>query len=194
MKPYASLAGRTRQALADLEYPAQRPVTSKTTHLLTERIDQLQHLFPEVFAEGKIDWDKLRAALGDCVDERSERYSFTWTGKREAIRLLQAPSRARLIPARDESVERLAELVADDRIWFGPDGNGVPVLKRFLSEVKPGFTSLTIWKREEVGDMQDGRRSLRELFGDTGSSSLQSRRAIPSFPPSPRSARNASGA
>jgi adenine-specific DNA-methyltransferase len=64
------------------------------------------------------------------------------------------------------SKERFAELVADNRIWFGEDGNNVPRLKRFLSEVKQGLTSLTIWKREEVGDTQDARRMIREIFGD----------------------------
>lgn len=63
---------------------------------------------------------------------------------------------------------RYDALVADNRIWFGAKGSAVPSLKRFLSEVKSGMTSLTIWKRDEVGDSQQGRRTLRDLFGDTG--------------------------
>jgi adenine-specific DNA-methyltransferase len=63
---------------------------------------------------------------------------------------------------------RFAELVADNRIWFGTDGNSVPSVKRFLSEVKEGITSLTIWKRDEVGDNQNARRIIREFFGDIG--------------------------
>ena len=42
-------------------------------------------MLPQVFTEGKIDVDKLHAALGDAADERPERYSFTWAGKRAAI-------------------------------------------------------------------------------------------------------------
>ncbi len=60
---------------------------------------------PQAFTEGKIDLEKLRATLGDLADDRLERYSFSWAGKRDAIRLLQAPSRATLIPARDESLD-----------------------------------------------------------------------------------------
>ena len=64
--------------------------------------------------------------------------------------------------------KRFHELVADNRIWFGKDGNNVPSIKRFLSEVKDGITPLTIWTRKEVGDNQGARRAIRDLFGDTG--------------------------
>jgi len=77
-------------------------VTRKTPDVLLENIERLKSLFPEAFTEGKIDWEKLKAALGELVDERPERYSFTWAGKRDAIRLLQTPSRATLVPARNE--------------------------------------------------------------------------------------------
>jgi adenine-specific DNA-methyltransferase len=71
---------------------------------MSERVKFLRELFPEAVAEGKVDWDKLRTALGDAVDGKAERYSFSWAGKRDAIRLLQMPSRATLNPAPDESV------------------------------------------------------------------------------------------
>jgi len=72
--------------------------------LVAERTQQLHALLPEAFTEGRVDFDRLRAALGDVVDGRPERYSFTWAGKRDAIRLLQTPSRATLAPCREESV------------------------------------------------------------------------------------------
>jgi adenine-specific DNA-methyltransferase len=72
---------------------------------LADRLDALRILIPEAFAEGGIDFDKLRAALGGDLDNSPERYTFTWAGKREAIQLLQEPSRATLAPALDESVE-----------------------------------------------------------------------------------------
>ena len=85
--------------------PAKRgePVAMTTPDLVGERVRQLQALFPDVVTEGRVDFDKLRAALGDTVNGESERYSFTWSGKRDAIRLLQMPSRATLLPAPDES-------------------------------------------------------------------------------------------
>ena len=60
--------------------------------------------------------------------------------------------------------ERYEEMVADNRIWFGEDGNNVPAPKRFLSEVKQGLTPMTIWKYTEVGHNQDSMRELREIF------------------------------
>ena len=72
--------------------------------VLAERIEQLRKVMPEAFSEGKVDLDKMREALGDAVDDRPERYSFTWAGKRDAIRMLQQQSRATLRPARSESV------------------------------------------------------------------------------------------
>lgn len=57
-------------------------------------------------------------------------------------------------------------LIQDNRIWFGPDGNSIPSLKRFLSEVKQGITPQTILLREDVGDTQEGKKLIKELFGD----------------------------
>lgn len=62
-------------------------------------------IFPEVVAEGKVDFEKLKTTLGEIVDDRPERYSFAWAGKRDAVRLLQVPSRGTLKPCLEESVD-----------------------------------------------------------------------------------------
>jgi len=62
--------------------------------------------------------------------------------------------------------ERFTELLADNRIWFGKDGNSVPRLKRFLSEVKSTITPLTVWTYQEVSHSQDAKKELKELFDD----------------------------
>ncbi len=62
------------------------------------------------------------------------------------------------------SKEKFAELVADNRIWFGKDGNNVPAVKRFLSEVKDGMTAMTIWKYQEVGHNQEAKKEIK-AFG-----------------------------
>lgn len=61
--------------------------------------------------------------------------------------------------------EKFEELVKDNRIWFGKNGNGLPRLKTFLSEVQEGLVSKTIWYRTEVGDNQESKREIKELFG-----------------------------
>ena len=62
------------------------------------------------------------------------------------------------------SEEKFKEMLLDNRVWFGEDGNGVPRQKRFLSEVKNSITPMTIWKYTEVGHSQDATKKLKELF------------------------------
>jgi len=56
------------------------------------------------------------------------------------------------------------EYVKDNRIWFGENGNNVPRIKRFLSEVKQGITPMTVWKYTEVGHSQEASQKLKKLF------------------------------
>ncbi len=67
------------------------------------------------------------------------------------------------------SQEKLTELDADGRVWWGPKGEGVPRLKRFLSEVKQGVVPQTIWSYEQAGHTQDAKKELVRLmdFEDT---------------------------
>ena len=62
--------------------------------------------------------------------------------------------------------ERFLELKQDNRIWFGKDGNNVPSMKKFLSEVKDGSVSKTIWFRSEVGDNQEAKKEVKEFNSD----------------------------
>ena len=66
------------------------------------------------------------------------------------------------------SKERMKELIEDNRVWFGRNGDGVPRIKRFLSEVQSGTVPVTWWKREDFGDNQEATQELRALFNDTG--------------------------
>ena len=61
------------------------------------------------------------------------------------------------------SKEKFDELVKDSRIWLGESGNSMPRLKRFLTDVKEGLVSKTIWLRTEVGDNQDAKREVKEI-------------------------------
>ncbi len=64
------------------------------------------------------------------------------------------------------SPERYLELVADNRIWFASDGQGVPRFKRFLSEVQDGSIPVTWWNYQDCGHNQDAKKELKELFQD----------------------------
>lgn len=69
-----------------------------------KKMDTLRKLFPEVFSEEKIDWEKLRATLGENINFANERYVLNWAGKSDAFRVMQHPSSQTLIPVKDESV------------------------------------------------------------------------------------------
>lgn len=62
------------------------------------------------------------------------------------------------------SEKRFQEFIADNRIWFGNEGNSVPSIKRFLNEVKNTVTPMTIWKYSDVGHSQEASQSLKKLF------------------------------
>lgn len=62
------------------------------------------------------------------------------------------------------SQERFKEMLDDNRIYFGANGNNAPSLKRFLSEVKQTVTPMTIWKYTEVGHSQDATKNLKSIF------------------------------
>lgn len=78
---------------------------SKSMDIVADNISKLKELFPEVFTEGKVDFDALKEVLGDYIDGREERYSFTWNGKSKARMLAQTPSTGTLRPCKDESVD-----------------------------------------------------------------------------------------
>ena len=61
------------------------------------------------------------------------------------------------------------ERLRDNRIWFGPDGDSVPCIKRFLSELKyEGMAPTSILFYKEVGHSQEGAQEVVSLFGDKG--------------------------
>ena len=61
------------------------------------------------------------------------------------------------------SENKFKELCADNRIWFGETGNNVPSVKKFLTEVKDGSTSMTVWLYTEVGHNQDAKKEIKEF-------------------------------
>lgn len=74
--------------------------------LTEDRLKELQAVVPEAFADGRINWDTLREALGDTLeDETKEHFGLFWPGKREARRLTAMPSKGTLIPQPGEGVD-----------------------------------------------------------------------------------------
>ncbi len=74
--------------------------------IAADKHEELLRLFPEARTEGgKIDFDRLRLALGDAVDVAKERYGLTWPGKADCFKAIQTPSLGTLRPCPEESVD-----------------------------------------------------------------------------------------
>ena len=71
--------------------------------IVQDNLGKLKDIFPDVFTEDKIDFDKLKACLEEYVEQESERYSFNWFGKSKARQIAQAPSTGTLRPCPEES-------------------------------------------------------------------------------------------
>lgn len=65
------------------------------------------------------------------------------------------------------SKQKFEEMDADNRIWWGADGNNTPRIKRFLSEVKSGVVPQTMWMNSDVGNTQEAKKESIQLFGST---------------------------
>lgn len=80
------------------------------------------------------------------------------------------PSGRRIFPPSGRSwavnQEKFNELLKDNRIWFGHDGNNVPSLKRFLTETNQGMVPISIWYHSEVGHTQSASQNLKKLFSN----------------------------
>lgn len=78
-------------------------LTGNTPDIAEENIQKLRQIFPDVFTEDKVDFEKLQQVLGEYVEDSTERYNFTWNGKGRALRLSQTPSLGTLRPCKEES-------------------------------------------------------------------------------------------
>lgn len=61
---------------------------------------------------------------------------------------------------------------ADQRIWWGKNGNNMPAVKRFLTEVKQGVVPQTMWFYNEVGHTQDAKKELVQIMDFPDSQSV----------------------
>jgi adenine-specific DNA-methyltransferase len=84
------------------------------------------------------------------------------------IYTITTPSGREVLPPKGYSwrlsEDRLAEFISENRIWFGPKGDGVPRIKRFLSDVKDGVVTMSLWTHNEVGHTQDAKKELKEVL------------------------------
>lgn len=104
-------------------------------------------------------WQSISANVQDGHATPQQFYSFKSPGGR-----IHHPPKGRCWVY---SESKMLEEVAKNNIWFGKDGNGVPRIKKFLSERKDGLTPETLWRAHEVGTTSDAKKQLLALFKET---------------------------
>jgi len=62
------------------------------------------------------------------------------------------------------SKERFDQLIKENRVWFGEDGNNTPRLKRFLKETQQGRVPVSLWFYKDVGHNQSAAAEVKKLF------------------------------
>ena len=78
-------------------------LNGKSKDIIQENVSKLKEIFPEIVTEDKIDFDKLKLILGECIEYDFEKYTFTWPGKSQVIKESQKTSSGTLKPCKEES-------------------------------------------------------------------------------------------
>ncbi len=78
-------------------------INGASIDIVADNIAKLKKIFPEVFCEDKVDFERLQEVLGNYIEDKEERYRFEWNGKSKAIRISQTPSTGTLRPCKEES-------------------------------------------------------------------------------------------
>ncbi len=139
------------------------------------------HDYLLVYAKNKVDW---RPNLLERSEEMQARYSNPDNDPRgpwkpgdlsarnfygEGTYAITTPT-GRVIPGPPAgrywaiSETKFKDIDADGRIWWGEDGNNIPAIKRFLSEVKQGVVPQTLWFHGDVGHTQDAKKELLQVM------------------------------
>ena len=142
------------------------------------------HDFILVYAKNKNNWHPQLLPRSDAQNDRYTNRDNdprgVWKPADMTVKTYSAnydypittPSGRIVYPAKgrcwNTSKENFEQLVKDNRIWFGENGDNVPAVKKFLTEVKNGVVPLTIWGYEDVGHNQEGRQELKKIFDDKG--------------------------
>jgi len=69
-----------------------------------QKLSELKNIFPEIFEDGLINYEKFKTILGENIDEKSEHYSFNWSGKKECYKTIKAKTNATLKVDEDKSI------------------------------------------------------------------------------------------
>jgi len=147
---------------------------TKSKDLIAENIERLKALFPEITAEGKIDFKVLQHILGEEIEEEEEYYRFTWAGKSQARMEAHKPSTGTLRPAKEESVDW------DTTQNLYIEGDNLEVLKLLQKSYAGKVKMIYIDPPYNTGkdfvykdNYKDNLKNYKELTGQTDSEGVQ---------------------
>ena len=134
-------------------------------------MEKLKEVFPEVFADGKVDFDKLQRLLGNYIADDKERYSFSWKGKADSLRLAQKRSTGTLRPCKEES----KDWDTTENLYI--EGDNLEVLKLLQSAYLNSVKMIYIDPPYNTGndfvytdDFADGIAHYKEVTGQANKS------------------------
>jgi len=140
----------------------------KSKDIVKDNINKLKQLFPDVFTENGVDFDALKDTLGEYVDDKEERYQFTWHGKTKARRLAQTPSTGTLRPCKEESMN----WDSTENLFI--EGDNLEVLKLLQKSYHKKVKMIYIDPPYNTGndfvykdDFRDNIKNYLELTGQT---------------------------
>ena len=145
-----------------------------TMNIEQENVEKLKEVFPEVFADGKVDFDKLQGLLGHYIADDKEKYSFSWKGKADSLRLAQKDS---LRLAQKRSTGTLRPCKEESKNWDTTEnlyieGDNLEVLKLLQSSYLNSIKMIYIDPPYNTGndfvytdDFADGIAHYKEVTG-----------------------------
>lgn len=137
-----------------------------TMNIEQANVEKLKEVFPEVFADGKVDFDKLQGLLGHYIADDKEKYSFSWKGKADSLRLAQKRSTGTLRPCKEES----KDWDTTENLYI--EGDNLEVLKLLQSSYLNSVKMIYIDPPYNTGndfvytdDFADGIAHYKEVTG-----------------------------
>lgn len=121
---------------------------------LFDRPDELNAKYKNPDNDPRGDWYSTNLSV-KTFSEKNYYEIISPTGKK----FLPPPTRCWVV-----SKEKYNELLKDNRIWFGKDGNSRPYQKTFLSEVQQGIVPDTLWLHKDAGHNIEAKSILRAIF------------------------------
>jgi len=143
-----------------------KEVSKESLDIPEEKMVGLYNLFPEVFSEGKIDFNKLKEALGEEIDNKDEKYSFNWNGRKEALKNIQTTAKGTLVPQEKESVK----FDSTDNLFL--EGDNLEVLKllqkSYFNKVKMIYIDPPYNTGKDFVYKDDFKNSIKAYLEQTG--------------------------